>query len=67
MANRVAALLTQMFHFGVERGILDASPIVALPRPAHTTLLRLALKLVLVTAHRPGEVAEATRCTSRRS
>ena len=32
-ANRVAALLSQMFRFGVERGILEASPLIALPRP----------------------------------
>jgi integrase len=87
MANRVAALLVQMFQFGVERGILDASPLVALPRPGGrekgrsrkldereirlfwrrlrhrriTAILRLALKLVLVTAQRPGEVAGAAR------
>lgn len=87
MANRVAALLTQMFQFGVERGILDASPLAALPRPGGTEkarnrrldehevrlfwrrlrtrrirlTVRLALKLVLVTAQRPGEVAGATR------
>jgi integrase len=88
MANRVGALLSQMFRFGVERGILDGSPLIALPRPGGTEkkrarilsegeirlvwrklrtpgitpLLRLALKLILVTAQRPGEVAGAARC-----
>jgi integrase len=35
-ANRVAALLSQMFRFGVERGLLEASPLIALPRPGGT-------------------------------
>lgn len=87
MANRVAALLTQMFQFGVERGILEASPVVALPRPGWreksrdrrldeqeirlfwrrlrtpriSPVVRLALKLVLVTAQRPGEIIGASR------
>jgi integrase len=87
MANRVAALLSQMFRFGVERGILDGSPLIALPRPGGsekkrtrilnereirhvwrklrtpgiTPLLRLALKLILATAQRPGEIAGAAR------
>ena len=87
MANRVAALLSQMFRFGVERGILEASPLVALPRPGGSEKsrtrqldereirvfwsrvrspkisppIRLALKLILVTAQRPGEVAFAAR------
>jgi hypothetical protein len=86
-ANRVAALLSQMFRFGVERGILEASPLVALPRPCGTEKarkrmltaleirplwqrlrrsgisppLRIALKLILVTAQRPGEVAGTAR------
>lgn len=85
MANRVAALLAQMFRYGVERGILDASPFVALSRPGGTEKarhrrledreirifwkkltrarlsfeVRTALKLILVTAQRPGEVALA--------
>jgi hypothetical protein len=33
MANRVGALLSQMFRFGVTRGMLEASPFVALGRP----------------------------------
>jgi len=85
MANRVAALLSQMFRFGVERGMLEASPLVSMPRPGGTERsrrrklderevrvfwkkltrsrltaeVRLALKLILVTAQRPGEVALA--------
>lgn len=85
MANRVAALLAQMFRYGVERETLEASPFVALSRPGGTekarhrrledreirifwkklTRVRLsfevrtALKLILVTAQRPGEVALA--------
>lgn len=86
MANRVGALLSQMFRFAVTRGMLEASPFVALGRPGGTekarnrrltekeirtfwkkltraTLsaeVRIALKLILVTAQRPGEVALAT-------
>ena len=85
MANRVGALLSQMFRFAVTRGMLDASPFVALGRPGGTERarnrrlsdkeirifwkkltrarlsaeVRLALKLILVTAQRPGEVALA--------
>ena len=33
MANRVGALLSQMFRFAVTRGMLEASPFVALGRP----------------------------------
>jgi integrase len=87
MANRVAALLSQMFTFGVERGMLEASPFVKMPRPGGTEKsrrrklddreirifwkkltcsrlnaeVRIALKLILVTAQRPGEVALAAR------
>jgi integrase len=87
MANRVAALLTQMFSFGVERGMLEATPFTSLPRPGGTEKSRnrklddrevrtfwkkltssglsaevqIALKLILVTAQRPGEVALAAR------
>jgi integrase len=83
MANRVAALLSQMFRFGVERGMIEASPFISMPRPGGTEKgrrrklderevrifwkkltrsklnaeVRLALKLILVTAQRPGEVA----------
>jgi integrase len=85
MANRVGALLSQMFQFAVTRGMLDASPFVALGRPGGSEKarnrrlsdkeirvfwkkltrarlsaeVRLALKLILVTAQRPGEVALA--------
>ncbi len=33
MANRTASLVAQMFRFGVHRGLLTASPCVALQRP----------------------------------
>jgi integrase len=85
MANRVAALLAQMFRFAVERGMLEASPFVSMPRPGGTEKsrrrklddreirlfwkkltrsrlnaeVRIALKLILVTGQRPGEVALA--------
>ncbi len=85
MANRIGALMAQMFRFGVERGMLDASPFVAMTRPGgsersrrrrlneaeirifwkkltRSTLspeVRSALKLILATAQRPGEVALA--------
>jgi integrase len=85
MANRVGALLSQMFQFAVTRGMLEASPFVALGRPGGSEKarnrrlsdkeirifwkkltrarlsaeVRLALKLILVTAQRPGEVALA--------
>jgi integrase len=87
MANRVGALLTQMFRFAVTRGMLEASPFVALGKPGGSEKgrkrkrhlddkeirifwkkltrsrlnaeVRIALKLILVTAQRPGEVALA--------
>ncbi len=85
MANRVAALLAQMFSFALERGSLEATPFTSLPRPGGTEKsrkrkladaevrifwkkltssglnfeTRTALKLILVTAQRPGEVALA--------
>ncbi|MBS0579100.1 MAG: tyrosine-type recombinase/integrase [Proteobacteria bacterium] len=85
MANRVSALLSQMFRFAVTRGMLDGSPFVALGRPGGTEKarkrrldereirifwkkltrsrlnaeVRIALKLILVTAQRPGEVSQA--------
>ena len=85
MANRVGALLSQMFTFAVERGMLDASPFVSMPRPGGKEKSRrrkldereirifwkkltrstlsaevcLALKLILATGQRPGEVALA--------
>jgi integrase len=87
MANRVSALLAQMFSFGVERGMHDASPFISLPRRGGTEKsrnrklndrevrvfwkkltswrlsveVRIALKLILVTVQRPGEVALAAR------
>jgi integrase len=85
MANRVGATLSQMFRFGVTRGMLEASPFVALGKPGGTEKarkrrldereirifwqkltrsrlnaeVRIALKLILVTAQRPGEVSQA--------
>jgi integrase len=85
MANRVGALLSQMFRFAEERGMLEASPFVAMGRPGGTerarkrrldereirtfwkklarsglnSQVRVALKLILATAQRPGEVALA--------
>lgn len=80
-ANRTGALLSRVFNFAIDRGIVDASPCVRLPRekevPRERVLtddeisafwknldradmserLRIALKLVLVTGQRPGEVA----------
>lgn len=87
MANRVGALLSQMFRFAVTRGMLEASPFIALGRPGGSEKarnrrlsdkeirtfwkkltrarlnaeVRIALKLILVTAQRPGEVALASR------
>lgn len=77
----------QMFTFGVDRGTLDATPSISMPRPGGTENsrkrelsepevrrfwrrltrtrlsfeVRTALKLILVTAQRPGEVALAAR------
>jgi integrase len=74
-----------MFRFAVTRGMLDASPFVALGRPGGSERarnrrlsdkeiwvfwkkltrarlsaeVRIALKLILVTVQRPGEVALA--------
>lgn len=85
MANRTLALLTKMFSFAIERGILDASPCVHIKKPGGkenpnmraldqaeirtfwTKLgeasmsegTRLALRLILVTGQRSGEVAGA--------
>ena len=85
MANRVAATVSQMFKFGVQRGLLNASPCVALQRPGgreksrerilteaevltvwqrldgtRTTLAtQTALRLLLITAQRRGELARA--------
>jgi integrase len=80
MANRTLALLQKVFNFGIERGILGASPCVQIKFSAETPRSRvlsdaeiiqfwerletarmapgtaLALRLVLVTAQRPGEV-----------
>ncbi len=36
-ANRTLGLLKQVFKFGVQRGILDASPAVAIDKPAKET------------------------------
>lgn len=79
-ANRTAALLSRLFNFAIERGVIDASPCVRLPIQKETPRkralsddeilqfwnglpaaeasegVRLALKLVLVTGQRPGEI-----------
>jgi integrase len=85
MANRVAATVSQMFKFGVQRGLLNASPCVALQRPGGreksreriltedevltvwqrldeanmTVATKTAMRLLLVTAQRRGELARA--------
>jgi integrase len=86
-ANRLHALLAQMFAWGVNRDLIEASPCVGIDRPGGdeqpkerkltddeirafwfgldsdeakiSKPVRLALKLILVTAQRPGEVAGA--------
>lgn len=84
-ANHVAAILSQMFTFGLNRGLIEATPFIRMPRPGGTEEprsrrlsdeevrlfwrrltrtrlhfeIRTALKLILVTAQRPGEVALA--------
>jgi integrase len=85
MANRTASLVSQMFRFGVQRGLLTASPCVALQKPggpeasrkrflaeaeirtfwnrldsaAMADALKLACRLLLVTAQRRGELVNA--------
>lgn len=83
-ANRTAALLSRMFNFAVERGVIESSPCFRLPThqehhreraltEAEIRVLwigldaaemseatRLALKLILVTGQRPGEVIGMT-------
>lgn len=85
MANRVAAVVSQMFKFGVQRGLLTASPCVALQRPGGpersrervltedevrtvwqrlessrtTVATQTAMRLLLITAQRRGELARA--------
>ncbi len=82
-ANRCASLVKQMFKFAVGRGIVDASPCVALEQPAGaeptrnrnltdseikrlwakldtaamSPAARIAVRLLLVTAQRRGELA----------
>lgn len=84
-ANRVGSVVSQMFKFGVQRGLLEGSPCVALQRPggaeqsrdrnlnedevhtvwtkltdaSMTEITKLALRLLLVTAQRRGELAKA--------
>ncbi len=83
-ANRTLALLSRMFRFAIERGLLDASPVVAIKQPGRErqrdrvlrsdeirnfwlaldkanmhVALKLALKLMLVTAQRRGEIIGA--------
>jgi integrase len=85
MANRVASAVSQMFKFGVLRGIVSGSPCVALTRPGGrernrerklvehelkmfwekldtaeiSPPIRTALRLLLVTGQRRGELARA--------
>lgn len=84
-ANNTLARLSRMFKFGVERGLLDATPCVAISKPAPAVKrerkldedeikvfwskvdqiktdekIKLALKILLVTAQRRSEVGEAT-------
>jgi integrase len=85
MANRVASAVSQMFKFGVLRGIVSGSPCVALTRPGGreknrerklteielnafwekldtsdiSPPIRAALRLLLVTGQRRGELARA--------
>ena len=84
MANRVHNCLTKLFNFGIERGLLKASPCAALSLPAEKVQRdralsdaeikifwnslgdtgmeisrQLALRLLLVTAQRRGEVVGA--------
>jgi integrase len=86
-ANRLQALLAQMFAWGVNRDLLEASPCAGIEKPggeetprerqladqeihdfwhgldaektAISKPVRLALRLILATAQRPGEVAGA--------
>ena len=84
-ANRVGSIVSQMFKFGVQRGLLEGSPCVALQRPGGKESPRerklteeevrtfwekladakmepetaIALRLLLVTAQRRGELARA--------
>jgi len=84
MANRVQALLSKIFNFGIDRHVCDANPCVRLKltkeKPKERALsdaeivtvwaalcdgkglvmsdeVRKALKLILLTGQRPGEVA----------
>jgi integrase len=84
-ANRVSSVVSQMFKFGVQRGLLDGSPCVALQRPGGieeardrklnedeiravwrkledadmSATTKIAMRLLLVTAQRRGELASA--------
>jgi integrase len=84
-ANRVSSVVSQMFKFGVQRGLLDGSPCVALQRPGGieeardrklnedeiralwkkladadmSATTKIAIRLLLVTAQRRGELANA--------
>ena len=83
MPGKVLAVTRRMFRFGVERGVLEESPVVYLterqPRPARRAMtppeiyrwwrgtdgthprvpksVALALRLLLLSGQRPGEVA----------
>jgi integrase len=83
MPGKVLAVTRRMFRFGVERGVLEESPVVYIterqPKPARRAMtaadicrwwrgtdgthpkvpksVALALRLLLLTGQRPGEVA----------
>jgi integrase len=83
MANRIHALASQVFTFGVSRDLIQSNPFLGVARPGGdesprsrkladaeiqsvwrgletfkaTEHVRLALKMILITAQRPGEVA----------
>ena len=82
MANNTLRLITRMFNFGIDRGLLEFNPASRIKKPAKDKsrqrvlsekeinkfwpkidqmkgagiLVRSALKLILLTAQRPGEV-----------
>lgn len=86
--NRLAGVLSRMFNFAAERGIIEHSPLVGMRRPREKSrsrvlsddeikllwaaldlenteidvyrVTKLALKLILLTGQRPGEVAGMT-------
>ncbi|MGL4558736.1 MAG: tyrosine-type recombinase/integrase [Afipia sp.] len=80
--SKIKAVLSKMFRFAIERGVIDSSPVVAITErqpattktgmtadqirrwwsiaddmPAVLPSIALALRLLLLTGQRPGEVA----------